>query len=62
MHYNKSKMDVNVYNSQKAITMHDIAREAGVSVATVSRFINNDGVSRQRSRNSTIRPTVLQRG
>ena len=44
MHYNKSKMDVNVYNSQKAITMHDIAREAGVSVATVSRFINNDGV------------------
>ncbi len=35
-------MDVNVYKSQKAITMHDIAREAGVSVATVSRFINNE--------------------
>lgn len=35
-------MNVNVYKSKKSITMNDIAREAGVSVATVSRYINND--------------------
>lgn len=44
-------MDVNVYKSQKAITMHDIAREAGVSVATVSRFINHEtAVGEEKSR------------
>lgn len=35
-------MNENVYKSKKSITMNDIAREAGVSVATVSRFINNE--------------------
>lgn len=35
-------MNVNVYKAKKMITMNDIAREAGVSVATVSRFINQE--------------------
>ncbi len=37
-----NQMNVNVYKSKNSITMNDIAREAGVSVATVSRFINNE--------------------
>ena len=42
--------DSNTIKSSKSITMNDIASEAGVSVATVSRYINHLNVSEKRAK------------
>ncbi|MDD3028424.1 MAG: LacI family DNA-binding transcriptional regulator, partial [Erysipelotrichaceae bacterium] len=38
----------------KKITIYDVAREAGVSLATVSRVINNSPVVREKTKQKVL--------